>query len=713
MKPAIKVNGRVIIINSIVVLIILGILWLVHNNIRKEGLEEQKPSVTANFFDKLITNIGNKFDNAGPEINNGKTFAEFKNDSPQLFDDLKSVFIKEKDIIYDLSFNTAVTSTIDTTTQPCSGKTFTKGKKFGSSLAINHVGKPVELNAVCSQLTSENCNLTDSCVWVGGKKCMAGDVDGPTIKVDSNGKDIDYAYYTYKSECYGSCGTGVNFANPCTEFKDEDPGVNIKCIARLWGQTECPNTRYVNKSLVQQLKDYSKASIKSIFSKAKDEDNFANCYGPNEADWPLPCELYPTDKSKKVSVRCLSKLYNDIGCDNTDAIITQKFAKANSYRTKKELINEFTKYHKGVDSNGIYDSNYSKCYGDDETGWPEPCSNTNDSSLGISQRCLTKLFVGTGCTEAKSLITPQYVLDNRGKNKLEFKQLFYSYKKNNDDESFKQCYGENRSTWPVRTMIVGLGWDYTIWFKRRRPGDVTYLENLPWELDYTPNQRNMTSMIQLMNGWFYGTGDDGLLYRKRYLGDPWEQDDVIVGPYLFMKVRIVWGLIIGIGLDRDGQEDSNGIWIEGTRNFFLYVIDRSPYNPKVSRIPDSGDCVDIMPVVNSYYQIAYVGTNGHIYKRRGWSDYEDKRLDNGRIMAFTLIPAGLTNADGTPKSGTTRVLGLDGGGFLYTENNPLEDKWVRVPLNNNIPFRNIGFVVISNNTPADSTDPAVRIPVGY
>ena len=708
MKPAIKVNGRVIIINSIVVLIILGILWLFNNNIRKEGLEQQKPSVTANFFDKLITTIGNKFDKAGPEINNGKTFAEYKNNSPEIFDDLKAIFTAKKDIMYDVSFNTDITSTIDTTTQPCSGKTFTNAKKFGSSLAINYKGKTSELNEKCAQLTSENCNLTDSCVWVGGKKCMAGDVEGPTIKVDSNGNDIDYAYYTYKSECYGSCGTGTNFANPCTEFNDEDPGVNIQCIARLWGQTECPNSRYVNRSLVEKLKDYSKAGIKAIFSKARDEDNLANCYGPNQADWPQPCELYPSDNSKKVSVRCLSKLYNDTGCDNTEAIITPDFAKANSYRTKKELINEFAKYHNGVDNNGIFDSNYSKCYGNDEMGWPEPCNNTNDDSFGLSKRCLTSLFDATGCTTAKKLITSQYVLDNRRKTKREMRKLLNGYKKDNDDASFKQCYGEDRNTWPVRTMIIGIGFDYRIFFKRSRPGDLTYLEALPWELDTTPSQRNMTSIIQLLNGWFYGTGDDGLLYRKRYLGDQWTQDDVIVGPYLFRRVRLVWNIIIGVGIKRDGQEDPNGIWIEGTRNNYLYVIDRSPYNPKVTEIGGSYSVIDVMQVVGSYFAISVLRDDGYVLMRRQWTRDEQYKLNGGRLLAFTTIPDGSFKADGTP-TGKTRVLGLGLQGLLYTEKSPSDDKWAIVPYNNTIPMQNISFVNISNNTPAESTDPAVRM----
>jgi len=710
MKPAIKVNGRVIIINSIVVLIILGILWLVHNNIRKEGLEEQKPSVTSKFFDKLITNIGNKFDKAPPEINNGKTFADFQNTSSGIFDDLKAIFTKEKDIIYDLSFNTAITSVIDTTTQPCSGKTFTNAKKFGSSLAINYKGKTSELNEKCAQLTSENCNLTDSCVWVGGKKCMAGDVEGPTIKVDSNGKDIDYAYYTYKSECYGSCGTGTNFANPCTEFKDEDAGVNIQCISRLWGQTECPNSRYVNRSLVEKLKDYSKAGIKAIFSKARDEVNFANCYGPNEADWPLPCELYPNDNSKKVSVRCLNKLYSDTGCDN-EAIITPNFAKANAYRTKKELINEFDNYHNGVDSNGIYDSSYSKCYGNDETRWPEPCNNTNDDSFGLSKRCLTSLFDATGCTTAKKLITTQYVLDNRRRTKREMKKLLNDYKKNNDDESFKQCYGENRSTWPIRTMIIGIGFDYRIFFKRSRPGDLTYLEDLPWELDITPSQRNMTSIIQLLNGWFYGTGDDGLLYRKRYLGDQWVLDDVIDGPYLFRRVRLVWGLIIGVGLYRDGKEDSNGMWTDGTRNNYLYLIDRSPYNPKVTEIGGSYSVIDVMQVMGSYFAISVVRDDGYILLRKEWTRNEQYRLDGGLLIAFTNIPDGSTKTDGKP-TGKTRVLGLGLQGLLYTEKSIETNKWDLVPYNNTIPMQNIGFCIISNNTPADSTDPAVKMLTG-
>jgi cytoskeletal protein RodZ len=63
------------------------------------------------------------------------------------------------------------------------------------------------LKESCNKLTKKNCNSTSCCVILNGKKCVAGNQDGPTFKTES-GEDITVDYYYYQNKCYGnSCPT--------------------------------------------------------------------------------------------------------------------------------------------------------------------------------------------------------------------------------------------------------------------------------------------------------------------------------------------------------------------------------------------------------------------------------------------------------------------------------------------------------------------------
>ena len=64
-------------------------------------------------------------------------------------------------------------------------------------------GSSGSLNDECAKLTDKNCGSTSCCVLVNGKKCAAGNADGPTFNTDSNGKTKNLDYYYYQSKCYG------------------------------------------------------------------------------------------------------------------------------------------------------------------------------------------------------------------------------------------------------------------------------------------------------------------------------------------------------------------------------------------------------------------------------------------------------------------------------------------------------------------------------
>jgi hypothetical protein len=67
-----------------------------------------------------------------------------------------------------------------------------------------HRGSSGSLNGECAKLTDKNCNTASCCVLVNGKKCAAGNADGPTFNTDKNGKTKNLDFYYYQNKCYGS-----------------------------------------------------------------------------------------------------------------------------------------------------------------------------------------------------------------------------------------------------------------------------------------------------------------------------------------------------------------------------------------------------------------------------------------------------------------------------------------------------------------------------
>jgi len=61
-------------------------------------------------------------------------------------------------------------------------------------------GSSLELEKACKRLTPDNCNKTACCVFLNGKKCVAGTAKGPVFQTTPEGVAIpvDYYYYQYK-----------------------------------------------------------------------------------------------------------------------------------------------------------------------------------------------------------------------------------------------------------------------------------------------------------------------------------------------------------------------------------------------------------------------------------------------------------------------------------------------------------------------------------
>ena len=65
---------------------------------------------------------------------------------------------------------------------------------------------PTVLESTCKLIDVDKCGSTSCCVLLGGSKCVAGDANGPTMKV--NYSDIliqNKDYYYYQGKCYGNC----------------------------------------------------------------------------------------------------------------------------------------------------------------------------------------------------------------------------------------------------------------------------------------------------------------------------------------------------------------------------------------------------------------------------------------------------------------------------------------------------------------------------
>ncbi len=459
-------KSRYLIIIIMIILIFLGILWLKYNSSNKEGLDENSAAALSN---DIINTVNSKLGASGVDM------TSYTAKLPMVIQQVTDLIeqeasISDEDASADGLGSQDLSTVVDTTgSDYYPTKSFFRGSKFSDGFCKTNTN-PVELNNACSSLTAENCNLTDCCVLLQGNKCVAGNALGPTNQVDEKGQDIDYAYYSYKNQCYGSCGKGlVNAANPCSVYSMTDTGLSESCIKRLWSQSGCPNGAYITSDLVTSLKDNSKAAIQVMFKKARsDEPNYAKCYGPNESRWPVPCNA-TTDTSVNLSARCLTKLFTDVGCTNTDTI-TDAYATTNKLEPKSSMINIFTDLTTADDDST---GSLTKCYGSDELEWPDPCADVPDTANLLNGtlpiRCVGKIFKDATHCPSTDMVTSNYgrfaSLPTATKNAfLKFPMIVANSTKAVLTNKFTQdaakiqgnrfkCYGMNPNYWPDMGVI--------------------------------------------------------------------------------------------------------------------------------------------------------------------------------------------------------------------------------------------------------------------
>jgi hypothetical protein len=492
MKP------RTLVITIVVLLIFLGIYWLTTKRGFKEGLETNiqtlGPSLSNIFNDKLLSS--------------GIDATDYTRALPGALDTVTSLLNAEtaNARIPDSTPPTDLSTVIDTTGRDYNkGSSYFAGKRFSDGFCEKNSSNAITRNQQCGVLTNENCNQTDCCVLMNGKKCVAGDANGPTFSVDDQGKDIDYKYYTYKNNCYGDCGKGLSTkANPCNSYASTDKNINEKCIEYLWTESGCPNAAYIKPSIVASLQSLIKAAIGVKFKKAlTDEPNYAKCYGPDETKWPEPCDN-TTSTSKKLSSRCLTKLFLEAGCTNTP-VVNADYATQNNLVEKQTQMNIFNGWANAMPQDT---ASLTKCYGPDPLTWPDPCANTTDTSTNLTPQCMSKLAIDTACpnpTFPDTMITQDFIMNNSNMTKAGMIKYFYdNYKWNWNDDRMQTCYGDDTNKWPFFNTRHNNGW---VSCKRYCQG----FDSHAWNAELPSSWKGATAVAagagRDFATWFYGRTD--------------------------------------------------------------------------------------------------------------------------------------------------------------------------------------------------------------
>lgn len=465
-------------------IIILGIMWLykkcstTKEGLSTDGLGDRISAATTNAINAELVNSG-----MDPVVADAQAGMDIQGAVDTLFASLTGMVDNEIASMSDTPFEEVTDSSgvvIETRPEICTdpnranctdtslfitdNKSFFKGNSFGDGFCEINDSNPVTLNQKCGRMTAENCNATDCCIWLNGSKCVAGSKSGPLFTT-ADGADMDYSYYSHKNTCYGSCGTGIaNSANSCTAFNETDTNISVQCLNRLWEQTGCPNKEYITSNVVYSLKDYTKKAIKQQFKDMAMEENYSKCYGTDQAKWPAPCDG-STQDSFGLSARCMSKLFKDAGCTDT-SMFTQAYVEEKRLEPKSALIDTFEKIK---NTNTI--SSFTRCYGPDEIGWPNPCNGVSGDTLfkDVPQPCAHKMWrdaTNSKCPNPEFIDSMYLNKEFQVMPKRLVKRMLEEGESTNDGYSSNRayCQGLNPNKWSDVTAILpdpctGIDWN--------------------------------------------------------------------------------------------------------------------------------------------------------------------------------------------------------------------------------------------------------------
>lgn len=246
-------KSNMIIILLIGLLIFLGVLWLYKKNKIREGIDPPDPDTLKEFAkdaNRRMADIGL----TPPSLD----------DLNRMFDMVGGIVTSEATAVETRATARAeadaITPAVNTVQPVLPTISFFSGNKFGDAFCEMYGNDYTNLSNKCSALTSESCNATNCCVWVNGKKCMAGDEKGPTVPMGSSAT-IDADYYSYKYQCYGKCNSptivpptrtipslaissDIISGGIVSDCMTDDTSTNVTpaCVNQAWSQLGCESS---------------------------------------------------------------------------------------------------------------------------------------------------------------------------------------------------------------------------------------------------------------------------------------------------------------------------------------------------------------------------------------------------------------------------------------------------------------------------------------
>jgi hypothetical protein len=166
----------------------------------------------------------------------------------------------------------------------CSTKGFLNSA-FKEDICKAHAGDQVAINAKCQELSADNCKIPSCCVLLNGNTCVAGNIQGPNF-LTQEGEAVDYTYYYYKDNCYGTgCEMANNYEAACNVYANNDTGISKSCMIQMFNINGCPNsnpTDLINDSMVQEYSETSKQYVNNYLKKTTEllKDNIAQTNDP-------------------------------------------------------------------------------------------------------------------------------------------------------------------------------------------------------------------------------------------------------------------------------------------------------------------------------------------------------------------------------------------------------------------------------------------------
>ena len=245
-------------------------------------------------------------------------------------------------------------------------------------------------------------------------------------------------------------GGGDKFSDGFCETYGNKPGLDYQCnklTAEHCNQADC--CVFLNGGkCVAGSKDGPDITVDKVSGFDIDYTYYSHkntCYGScgeGMSQSANPCSLYKDD-STAISKDCIKRYWKQTVCgeegNNPDYITDEMVAGLNDYSRKaiKEKI-------KDIATN---ENHFDKCYGLDESKWPEPCYGTTQTSYGLSQRCLTHLFKDAGCSY-EGTVNQAFVDEHQLEPKSAMINKFAGYFNGKDVASNQKCYGFDDMAWP-------------------------------------------------------------------------------------------------------------------------------------------------------------------------------------------------------------------------------------------------------------------------